>query len=160
MSTPFKPETWPVDADGFEARLCTECGTPVHYGSRHTDCGRKAMGLPTIAEANAALSAQPPALSVPAGWAVTYDGKRASYIYADKETAESEALQVGGTARAVAVYLAPPPVRERLTDEQIDAVFMTHAGLNDWGVPYLTTYQDNFRHIARAIERVLIGDNK
>lgn len=52
---PFKPDTWPVDADGFAADLCTECGTPVRYGSRHTDCGRKAMGLPTVADARAAL---------------------------------------------------------------------------------------------------------
>ena len=35
---PFKPETWPVDADGFTPDLCTECGTPVRYGSRHTKC--------------------------------------------------------------------------------------------------------------------------
>lgn len=42
---PFKPETWPVDADGFTPDLCTECGTPVRYGSRHSACGRKAMGL-------------------------------------------------------------------------------------------------------------------
>jgi hypothetical protein len=40
---PFKPETWPVDADGFERDLCTECGTPVRYGSRHSSCGVKAM---------------------------------------------------------------------------------------------------------------------
>lgn len=45
---PFKLETWPVDADGFEPTLCTECGTPVRYGSRHSACGRKAMGLPSI----------------------------------------------------------------------------------------------------------------
>ncbi len=32
----FKPETWPVDADGDAPTLCTECGTPVRYGSRHT----------------------------------------------------------------------------------------------------------------------------
>mgnify|MGYP001165599535 CR=1 FL=1 len=49
------------------------------------------------------------AVPVPAGWSVTYDGKRASYIYADQETAEFEAQQVGGTARAVAVYLASAP---------------------------------------------------
>ena len=35
---PFKVETWPVDADGFAPTLCTECGTPVRYGSRHTRC--------------------------------------------------------------------------------------------------------------------------
>ena len=53
--------------------------------------------------------AAPQAVPVPAGWSVTYDGKRASYIYADQETAEFEAQQVGGTARAVAVYLAAAP---------------------------------------------------
>ena len=57
----------------------------------------------------AALAAAPQAVPVPAGWSVTYDGKRASYIYADQETAEFEAQQVGGTARAVAVYLAASP---------------------------------------------------
>lgn len=35
---PFKPETWPLDADGFEANLCTDCGKPVRYGSRHGHC--------------------------------------------------------------------------------------------------------------------------
>ena len=40
---PFRPETWPVDADGFEANLCTECGTPTRYGSRHSKCGEKVM---------------------------------------------------------------------------------------------------------------------
>jgi len=55
------------------------------------------------------LYAAPQAVPVPAGWSVTYDGKRASYIYADQETAEFEAQQVGGTARAVAVYLASAP---------------------------------------------------
>lgn len=35
---PFKPETWPLDADGFAANLCTDCGTPVRYGSRHGHC--------------------------------------------------------------------------------------------------------------------------
>ena len=35
---PFKPETWPLDADGFAANLCTACGTPVRYGSRHGHC--------------------------------------------------------------------------------------------------------------------------
>jgi hypothetical protein len=49
-SIPFKPETWPVDADGFSPDLCTECGTPVRYGSRHSACGRKVMGLPTTVE--------------------------------------------------------------------------------------------------------------
>jgi len=53
--------------------------------------------------------AAPQAVPAPAGWSVTYDGKRASYIYADQETAEFEAQQVGGTARAVAVYLAAAP---------------------------------------------------
>lgn len=36
---PFRPETWPLDADGFVVDLCTECGTPVRYGSRHSRCG-------------------------------------------------------------------------------------------------------------------------
>lgn len=35
---PFKPETWPLDADGFAANLCTDCGTPMRYGSRHGTC--------------------------------------------------------------------------------------------------------------------------
>jgi len=35
---PFKVETWPLDADGFAANLCTDCGTPVRYGSRHGRC--------------------------------------------------------------------------------------------------------------------------
>lgn len=59
------------------------------------------------------LYAAPQAVPVPAGWSVTYDGKRASYIYADQETAEFEAQQVGGTARAVAVYLASAPKEQR-----------------------------------------------
>ena len=46
--------------------------------------------------------------SEPQGWAVICDGKRASYIYADKETAEEEVLEVGGTARAVRVYIEIP----------------------------------------------------
>lgn len=38
MSTPFKPDTWPEDADGFRPTLCSVCGTPVRYGSRHSQC--------------------------------------------------------------------------------------------------------------------------
>lgn len=53
---PFKVETWPVDADGFEPTLCTECGTPVRYGSRHSECGRKAMGLPPVERTVASIS--------------------------------------------------------------------------------------------------------
>jgi hypothetical protein len=53
---PFKVETWPLDADGFEAKLCTECGTPVRYGSRHSSCGRKVMGLATPAPESAPAS--------------------------------------------------------------------------------------------------------
>ncbi len=54
---PFKPETWPVDADGFAADLCTECGTPVRYGSRHSRCGAALManGM-TEAETSATAS--------------------------------------------------------------------------------------------------------
>jgi hypothetical protein len=40
---PFKVETWPLDADGHEANLCTECGTPTRYGSRHSTCGRRVI---------------------------------------------------------------------------------------------------------------------
>jgi hypothetical protein len=35
---PHQPDTWPVDADGFKPDLCTVCGTPVRYGSRHSQC--------------------------------------------------------------------------------------------------------------------------
>ncbi len=35
---PHQPDTWPVDADGFKPDLCTVCGTPVRYGSRHAQC--------------------------------------------------------------------------------------------------------------------------
>lgn len=51
---------------------------------------------------------------------------------------------LAGTPPAVQ---APTP----LTDEQIDAVFMQHAGQNEWGLPYLRTYREGFRHIARAV---------
>lgn len=37
------------------------------------------------------------------------------------------------------------------TDEQIDAVFTAWAGKNDFGVPYLRTYEQGFRSIARAV---------
>lgn len=37
---PFKVETWPEDADGDPPTLCTGCGEPVRYGSRHSPtCG-------------------------------------------------------------------------------------------------------------------------
>jgi hypothetical protein len=35
---PHQPDTWTVDADGFRPDLCTVCGTPVRYGSRHSQC--------------------------------------------------------------------------------------------------------------------------
>ena len=35
---PFRADTWEPDADGFTANLCTDCGTPVRYGSRHGFC--------------------------------------------------------------------------------------------------------------------------
>ena len=38
-----------------------------------------------------------------------------------------------------------------ITDEQIDAVFKTFAGVNDHGTPYLRCYEEGFRSIARAI---------
>lgn len=47
---PFEPDTWPKDADGFEPHLCTDCGTPVRYGSRHSICARKALGLEPAAQ--------------------------------------------------------------------------------------------------------------
>ena len=45
-NVPFKPETWQPDADGFTPDLCTECGTPVRYGSRHSKCAPKAAQEP------------------------------------------------------------------------------------------------------------------
>lgn len=35
---PFKQETWERDADGDLPDLCTDCGRPVRYGSRHGYC--------------------------------------------------------------------------------------------------------------------------
>jgi hypothetical protein len=43
------------------------------------------------------------------------------------------------------------PVAPPLTDEQIDAVFLRFCGSNDNDVPYLRTYGEGFRPIARAI---------
>jgi len=40
-NVPFQVDTWELDADGFAPTLCTECGTPVRYGSRHSKCGHK-----------------------------------------------------------------------------------------------------------------------
>lgn len=71
--------------------------------------GREHPNMPWMTKNLQPLYAAPQAVPAPAGWSVTYDGKRASYIYADQETAEFEAQQVGGTARAVAVYLAAAP---------------------------------------------------
>jgi hypothetical protein len=45
-----------------------------------------------------------------------------------------------------------PPLTP-LTDEQIDVVFLRFCGSNDNDVPYLRTYGEGFRPIARAIER-------
>ncbi len=42
---PFKPEKWPVDADGDKPDLCSVCGTPVRYGNRHAKCGDKVQRL-------------------------------------------------------------------------------------------------------------------
>lgn len=47
-----------------------------------------------------------------------------------------------------------PDARVPLTEELIDAVFKTFAGTNDFGVPYLQTYAEGFRRIARTIEAV------
>ena len=55
----YKPETWPEDADGDKPRLCTVCGTPVHYGERHHGCGSAVMKAETAAVA-AALAASHP----------------------------------------------------------------------------------------------------
>lgn len=88
----------PVSLDQIQAGLVKAFGEP--FARDDILLRRIAKGI---------LAAAPQAVPVPAGWSVTYDGKRASYIYADQETAEFEAQQVGGTARAVAVYLAAAP---------------------------------------------------
>lgn len=46
QSVPFKADTWPVDADGFAPHLCTVCGTPVRYGSRHSRCSPELTDSP------------------------------------------------------------------------------------------------------------------
>ena len=38
-----------------------------------------------------------------------------------------------------------------ISDEQIDAVFNDFAGTNDFGAPYLRSYKEGFRSIARAV---------
>lgn len=43
---PFEVDTWEPDADGFWPELCTECGTPVRYGSRHSRCGESVQATP------------------------------------------------------------------------------------------------------------------
>lgn len=45
----------------------------------------------------------------PAGWAVTYDGKRVSYVFRDEDEARKEAVEVGGSARVVPVFLGSQP---------------------------------------------------
>lgn len=40
LCIPFRPETWPTD-DGEVPHFCTECGTPVRYGSMHSVCGHR-----------------------------------------------------------------------------------------------------------------------
>lgn len=55
-NVPHKPETWAVDADGYPPHLCTECGTPVLYGTRHTQCS------PQWKAAKVAKRAKPPAV--------------------------------------------------------------------------------------------------
>jgi hypothetical protein len=47
---PFRPETWPVDADGFAPNMCTVCGTPTRYGSRHVQCAPGWKAPPAAAE--------------------------------------------------------------------------------------------------------------
>lgn len=37
-NVPFKQGSWERDADGDLSHLCTDCGTPVRYGSRHGHC--------------------------------------------------------------------------------------------------------------------------
>lgn len=53
-NVPFKQETWDCDADGFLPDLCTDCGKPVRYGSRHGHC---LDPKPTAALSSAAPSA-------------------------------------------------------------------------------------------------------
>lgn len=112
----------PVSSDVLREALSFYADETRYHGPNQTldaadkwteQVGLKAYRLDVTRDrgviAKKALAAAPQAVPVPAGWSVTYDGKRASYIYADQETAEFEAQQVGGTARAVAVYLAAAP---------------------------------------------------
>lgn len=67
---PHKPETWPVDADGFMPNLCTVCGTPARYGSRHSQCapGWKAPKVaPPSGIPQEGVQAAPPSLAELAG---------------------------------------------------------------------------------------------
>ena len=96
-------------AAGLESALSAVPAQPVAWIDKHGNIENGLDAMLTPNEWFTPLYAAPQAVPVPAGWSVTYDGKRASYIYADQETAEFEAQQVGGTARAVAVYLAAAP---------------------------------------------------
>lgn len=48
QNIPFKVETWQPDADGFAPTLCSDCGTPVRYGSRHGHCLEPKKPAPRI----------------------------------------------------------------------------------------------------------------
>jgi hypothetical protein len=59
-NVPFRPETWELDADGDPPVLCTECGRPVRYGSRHVACA--ALAPAPVAPADPLTDAQLDAL--------------------------------------------------------------------------------------------------
>lgn len=88
---------------------------------------------------------QEQAQAVPYAWHVPPMTRMYFGEYAQLD-AESEAKRVGGTAKAIPLYTAPPAIddetRKPLTDEHIDNLLVAH-GKGD----------DGFHSFARAIEK-------
>lgn len=79
--------------------------------------------------------------AAPIGYGVTYDGRHVSYVYKDMASAAEEAKDVGGTARAIAVFTAPQAAPAALTFDQAAAIF------KDWRNGPL------WLHMTRGVER-------
>lgn len=87
-------------------------GEPFHdwTNGEGDECG-ESMRAAITALANLALERYGAAPATPAGWGVTYDGKTIGRTMG-KLDAEDEARRVGGTARAVPVFIGAAPAAQ------------------------------------------------
>ena len=119
-------------------------GERLAYRVGHRDARHAAAELALASQTTA------PALSEPALTAtVVRDFKGTKIIDASLHFFD---VVPEGTKLVIAVpNQTPAPAAQGLSDAEIDKVFTKFAGVNDCNTPYLRTYMEGFRPIARAI---------